>query len=245
MRGWQLDLLKLGGLLVVSSIIVYGVIIISLWPMPDDDWEKLTVPTNLDRAKDLRNALRRFQDEHFLRLLVCFTALYLFMQSFAIPGTGIANVLGGALFGFPIAVALGITYCTIGAVIIYHLSYWYCQKAVEHYFPERLAKFRELIKQSDNLLLRLTSLRIFPFTPHWFVSIACGQLHAPMISFIPSSFAGQIPYTLMGCHAGTILKDMESMDDVMKPEILFFLTIAALVGFVLPILLKKYNPLSS
>ena len=44
-----------------------------------------------------------------------------------------------------------------------------------------------------------------------FVNLACGQLAVPMHIFMPTTLIGLMPYTFMGCQAGTILTRLKSM----------------------------------
>lgn len=44
-------------------------------------------PTNIDQLKDLNLALEDVKDEQFALIVISFCAVYIFKQSFAIPGS--------------------------------------------------------------------------------------------------------------------------------------------------------------
>ena len=63
-------------------------------------------PKNIDDAKNLGLVLSRYKDKYYLQVLggVCVT--YLFLQTFAIPGSIFLSIVSGYLFPFPIALLL-------------------------------------------------------------------------------------------------------------------------------------------
>jgi len=164
----------------------------------------------------------------------------LFLQTFAIPGTTFANLFGGALFGLTLGFPVSLLWSVVGATILYFNSFVLFSRAIKRFFPKKLHQFRVWVRNNeDELLPRLIGLRVFPFTPNWFVNLACGQLHVPMRVYIPATALGLAPYTFLGCQAGTILEELKSTKDIMQPRVMFGLALIATVGFVLPIVLKK------
>ena len=43
--------------------------------------------------------LSEYTDQHYTAVLLGHACVYIYLQTFAIPGTVFANLLGGALFG--------------------------------------------------------------------------------------------------------------------------------------------------
>ena len=85
---------------------------------------------------------------------------YLFLQTFAIPGSIFLSIVSGFLFPFPVALLL-ICFCSAtGASFCYLLSYLVGRQLVNKYIPERSAKWAETVNEHrGNLLSYITFLR--------------------------------------------------------------------------------------
>eukprot|EP00730_Choanoeca_flexa_P018066 TRINITY_DN8765_c0_g1_i2.p1 TRINITY_DN8765_c0_g1~~TRINITY_DN8765_c0_g1_i2.p1 ORF type:complete len:268 (+),score=29.32 TRINITY_DN8765_c0_g1_i2:106-909(+) len=237
---WQRDLIKLLILVVISLAALACVLIMLLWPMSDEDWDHLRFPTTLAQAKSLGVVLNRFKDDHYYRTLAGHAACYLFLQAFAIPGTTIFNLLAGALFGVIVGFVTSITLSVLGSIILYEVSRHLGSRTVKHFFHQRLRSFQAWIQEDEHhLTARIIGIRVFPFTPNWFVNIACGQLGVPMRIYIPATLIGLAPYTFVGNQAGTILPRLQSTKEILQPEVMWGLIALAVVGVGLPTLLKR------
>ena len=69
-------------------------------------------PTNVDQLKDLNVALEDVKDEQFALILISFCAVYIFKQSFAIPGSVIMVII--------IIILWGNTHYVFGPIINLH-----------------------------------------------------------------------------------------------------------------------------
>mmetsp|Transcript_19951 Transcript_19951/g.2701 ORF Transcript_19951/g.2701 Transcript_19951/m.2701 type:complete len:82 (+) Transcript_19951:78-323(+) len=74
-----------------------------------------------------------------------FIYLYLFLQSFAIPGPVFLSILAGPLFGAYIGFTLVCLCATTGASFCYGLSYTLGRGIVLDKFPSLLLKFNKKI----------------------------------------------------------------------------------------------------
>ena len=52
------------------------------------------------------------------------------------------------------------------------------------------------------MLTMLVSVRCFPFTPNWFVNLACPIVGIPVEIFFLSLLLGLIPYNYLTCQVG-------------------------------------------
>ncbi|XP_053930054.1 transmembrane protein 41A isoform X2 [Cuculus canorus] len=99
----------------------------------------LRFPADAAELRDLAAALRDFQRHHRGAAVALFCAAYLYKQSFAIPGSGVLNVVAGALFGPWAALALCSALTAVGATLCYLLAGAFGKQLLVHYFPERVA----------------------------------------------------------------------------------------------------------
>ncbi len=63
-------------------------------------------PKTIDDAKQLGIVLSRYKDRYFFQVLGGVFVTYLFLQTFAIPGSIFLSIVSGYLFPFPIALLL-------------------------------------------------------------------------------------------------------------------------------------------
>ncbi|KAM6326275.1 transmembrane protein 41A isoform 2-T2 [Podargus strigoides] len=99
----------------------------------------LRFPSDLEELRELAEALRDYERQHRGAALALFCAAYLYKQSFAIPGSGLLNVLAGALFGPWTGLALCSALTSVGATCCYLLSRTFGKQLLVQCFPEKVA----------------------------------------------------------------------------------------------------------
>lgn len=68
------------------------------------------------------------------------------MQAFAIPGSAMLSVLGGALFGLWVGIVVVLLAASVGSTFCYLISYYLGHPIVEKYLNERIAKLRKTVE---------------------------------------------------------------------------------------------------
>lgn len=258
--------------------------------MPHDDWLALRVPTSLVAAQHSGEVLSRYTQAQYERVLLGHAATYVYLQTFAIPGTVFVNLLAGALFGMWVGFPLCLLYNTVGSIFLYALSSLFGRRLVARFFPKKLGQFRDLLAEHvggvtlavandelspvaeaaaaagagaatssepksgkpgkpESLLdtLRgglplmgyMTFLRIFPFTPNWFMNVASPLLGIPVWQFAPAVAVGLTPYNFLSCQAGLVLSMLRSKNDIMDPRVTGVLAAIAVAGMVTPTIVKR------
>ncbi|KAG0021634.1 Transmembrane protein 41B [Entomortierella chlamydospora] len=74
--------------------------------LTDEQRKWLKFPRNAEDVQHLSVVLETYLAQHYYAVMTCFAATYLSMQAFAVPGSMMLSVLGGALFKFRIGLAL-------------------------------------------------------------------------------------------------------------------------------------------
>ena len=143
-----------------------------------------------------------------------FVCVYIFLQTFAIPGSIFLSIISGFLFPFPLAL-FAVCFCSatgysiinfnktnpsnnilqyLGASFCYLLSYLVGRKLVRHYLPERAAQWSAKVdSHRSNLLSYILFLRITPFLPNWFINIVSPVIGVPLLPFWMGTFFGVAP----------------------------------------------------
>jgi len=158
----------------------------------------------------------------------------------SIPGSVLLNISAGILFNVYIAFSLVCVLTTAGACCAYIISNYLLRSLVQKWFPDRLRAMDETVKKNQGeLLYFLIFLRLVPMTPNWFLNLASPILNIPLTKFMLSVFIGLMPYHFICVRAGSILSQIESLNQIFNLEVMAQLLLLAFLSFV-PVLIKKY-----
>merc|ERR1711962_1787984 len=199
----------------------------------------LKFPKSIEDAKQLGSLLSRYSDKYFMQVYAGFLCTYVFLQTFAIPGSIFLSIISGFLFPFPLAL-FSVCFCSAtGASFCYLLSYLVGRRLVATYLPQRAASWSTTVdKHRSNLVSYILFLRITPFLPNWFINIVSPVIGVPLLPFWVGSFFGVAPPSFVFIQAGTTLQQMTSTMDPITVESVALLVLFALLS-ILPVLLKN------
>ncbi|CAI5742467.1 unnamed protein product [Peronospora destructor] len=242
-KGWHEDVQLLGIIFVVSTALLGATLhLLVISALTDAEWAALRLPTTLEAAQQLGEMLQSLSEHRTGALLLAHMSCYLYLQTFAIPGTVFFNLLGGALFGVTLGFPLCLVYNTLGSVFMFLLSRHLGRRVVTRFFPHKLDMLRRMLDiHRDEMALYMVFLRVFPFTPNWFINMASPHLAIPLGQFTLGPLIGLIPYNLLSCKAGLILRELRTRGDIIDTattvQLIF---VAAVGGLVLPRLKKHF-----
>ncbi|XP_068947296.1 transmembrane protein 41B isoform X2 [Petaurus breviceps papuanus] len=74
--------------------------------LSEEERANMKVPRDMDDAKALGKVLSKYKDTFYVQVLVAYFATYIFLQTFAIPGSIFLSILSGFLYPFPLALFL-------------------------------------------------------------------------------------------------------------------------------------------
>lgn len=237
-------LMQLVVLFVVCLVGLGGTLWLALPVISPDDKPLFKIPRNFDDLKALNGILQHYKNEHFVRVLICWFIVYLFLQAFSIPGSMYMSILAGALFGVPIALPLVCTTVATGATICYLISKFLGVVLIAlPSWKARMDQWKDkLADHEGDLLSYLIILRMMPLPPHNIVNIMSPHLGIGIPVFWLSTFGGIFASSVIHTTIGEKLDQMTSADDFH----LFSLRNCLLLGGVglavmLPVLMKKYG----
>ncbi|XP_023223260.1 transmembrane protein 41B-like [Centruroides sculpturatus] len=177
--------------------------------LESDEIQYMKLPQNIDDAKNLGKVLSHYKDRYFFTVLGGYFVMYIFLQSFAIPGSIFLSILSGFLFPFPLAI-----------------------------FMVCLVSFFQVNKHRSHLLNYIIFLRITPFLPNWFINITSPVIDVPLFHFFVGTFIGVAPPSFLAIKAGTTLHQLTSSTDAISWFSIAVLGIFALVS-LLPVMFNK------
>jgi len=225
-------------LIFCSSILAMGLVWKTFPDMNPEDQESIKFPKDLNDAKKLGQVLSRYKEQYFAQVFAGFVCVYIFLQTFAIPGSIFLSIISGFLFPFPLAL-FAVCFCSAtGASFCYLLSYLVGRKLVRHYLPDRAAQWSAKVdSHRSNLLSYILFLRITPFLPNWFINIVSPVIGVPLLPFWMGTFFGVAPPSFIFIQAGTTLQQLSSTMDPITVETVLLLVVFALLSLV-PVILK-------
>jgi uncharacterized membrane protein YdjX (TVP38/TMEM64 family) len=242
-QAWRRDVQLVGVIFLASSVLLVAALhALVVSKLTDAEWAALRLPASLEAAQQLGETLQSFSERQPAALLLAHMGCYLYLQTFAIPGTVFFNLLGGALFGVTLGFPLCLAYNTLGSVLMFLLSRHFGRRVVTRFFPRKLDALRGMLDaHRDEMALYMVFLRVFPFTPNWFINMASPHLAIPLRQFTLGPFFGLIPYNFLSCKAGLILRELRSRGDIIDTATTVQLIVVAVVGgLVLPKLKKHF-----
>ncbi len=191
-----------------------------------------------------REALVDFREAHFVLTVAAFMAAYIVIVAFSLPGSAIATLTGGFLFGLFPGALFNVLSATIGAAAIFMAARWGAGDRLAARLDAgegRIAKLREGLRENELSVLFL--IRLVPAVPFFVANLLPALVGVSLSRFVLTTFFGIIPgavvYTWVGAGLGEVFARGETPDlgIIFEPQILGpILGLAALAA--LPILIK-------
>ncbi|XP_031180145.1 transmembrane protein 41B [Sander lucioperca] len=207
--------------------------------LPNDEMEKIKIPKDMEDAKALGTVLSKYKDTYYSQVLVAYFATYIFLQTFAIPGSIFLSILSGYLYPFPLALFLVCLCSGLGASFCYMLSYLVGRPMVYKYLTERAQKWSQQVdKHRDHLINYIIFLRITPFLPNWFINITSPVINVPLGVFFIGTFLGVAPPSFVAINAGTTLYKLTTAGEAVSWNSLAVLGVLAVLS-ILPVCFQK------
>ncbi|XP_061669800.1 transmembrane protein 41B [Syngnathoides biaculeatus] len=207
--------------------------------LSDDEMEKIKIPKDMDDAKALGTVLSKYKDTYYSQVLVAYFATYVFLQTFAIPGSIFLSILSGYLYPFPLALFLVCLCSGLGASFCYMLSYLVGRPMVHKYLTVKAQKWSQQVdKHRDHLINYIVFLRITPFLPNWFINITSPVINVPLGVFFIGTFLGVAPPSFVAINAGTTLYKLTTAGEAVSWNSLAVLAVLAVLS-ILPVCFQK------
>ncbi|CAH8546821.1 unnamed protein product [Heterobilharzia americana] len=180
--------------------------------LPEEHWEHVKFPQNVEELKNIGLVLSKYQDNYYWQILLLICTVFIFLQSFMIPGSVVCVVLLGYLFPFPVALIIVALCSAIGASLCYLLVGFIGSRVMMHLFPEKIEICRQTIHRYQNaMFLCICCLRICPFIPNWLVNVSSPIIDIPLAHFFLGTFVGVVPLSLVFIKAGTVLQELTDL----------------------------------
>ena len=159
--------------------------------------------------------------------------LYVVVVALSLPGATIMGLAAGALFGLWYGTLLVSFASTIGATLAFLTSRYLLRDFVQHRFGGKLKAINEGMAKDGALYLFM--LRLVPAFPFFLINLLMGLTQIHTRTFYWVSQLGMLAGTLVYVNAGTQLARINSLSDIISPEMLLSFV---LLG-VFPLIAKR------
>ncbi|CAG9858371.1 unnamed protein product [Phyllotreta striolata] len=204
----------------------------------DEESQYIKIPWNIEDAKHLGIVLNKYKTEHYYQVMAGVFITYIFLQTFAIPGSLFLSIMSGFLFPFFTALALVCTCSMVGASLCFMLSQLLGRKLVLRYFPAKAESWAlQVERHRSNMFNYMVFLRVTPLLPNWFINLTAPVIGVPLYPFAFGTFVGVAPPSFIAIQGGQTLNEMTESDSAFSLWSAMLLIVFGVVSLV-PIFLK-------
>ena len=148
-----------------------------------------------------------------------FFLIYLFVSILSVPGLTAFSLIGGFLFGFVKGTLLSVFAMSIGSSIAFLLVRFFLYDFFIRKGGVKIKKIYKNLKKDE--VYYLFALRLFPFTPIFFANIIMGLSSIKLSIFYIVSLMSFLPLIVIYVNMGSQLSQLEDMEGLMAPNLLF------------------------
>lgn len=188
---------------------------------------------SLEYMKSQQQEFGNFYINNPFLTIAIYMLIYITTTALSFPGAAILTLLGGALFGLFTGTILVSFSSTIGATLAFLASRLMLRDWVQNKFGKQLKIINDGVEKEGALYL--FTLRLIPAVPFFIINLAMGLTPMKPVTFFIVSQIGMLAGTIVYVNAGTQLAQIESLDGILSPSLLFSFVLLGLF----PIITKK------
>lgn len=152
--------------------------------------------------------------------------IYALVTALSIPGALIMTLAGGAIFGFWWALFLVSFASTFGATLSMLAARFVFRDLVEGNYGSQLKKINKGMQEEGKFYL--FTLRLIPVVPFFAINLLMGLTRIGIAEFYVVSQLGMLAGTIVFVNAGTQLGDLQSVEGILSPGLIFSLVLLGL-----------------
>jgi uncharacterized membrane protein YdjX (TVP38/TMEM64 family) len=168
--------------------------------------------------KSSQHLFDSYYQAHPLFTIAIYFTLYVAVTALSFPGAVIVTLTGGALFGFTMGVLLVSFASAIGSTLAFLSARHLLRDWVQQAFSRQLASIDA--KLQDDSASYLFMLRLVPVFPFFAVNLLMGLTTIRTWTFYWVSQIGMLAGTLVFVNAGTQLAHINSLRDILSPQMI-------------------------
>lgn len=225
----------------LSFLAIFLAIYVNLPQLNEQDRRHLKIPWNIDEVQNLANILNIYKSDYCYQVFFGLSFTYIFLQTFAIPGSIFLSILAGFLYPFYIALLLICICSTAGASLCFLISQLIGRRLLRTFMSQKIDNWSQQVqKHRHHLLNYIVFLRVTPFLPNWFINLVAPIVGVPLKPFAFGTFVGVAPPSFFAIQAGRTLHTLSENHHHHQFSIMsiLMLTFFACIS-LLPVFLKN------
>ena len=230
------------GILLVSIVIVVVLYAISPRVSAPDRLVLYRIPKSPRDLSEQLEVVMRYKDDNTVYVYIVWCYLYVFLQSFAIPGPVFLSIISGPLFGTWTGILMISLCATTGSSICYLISHTLIKGFIIQYKRDTVVRLSGLVSSyRHKMYLFMIFLRVTPMIPNPLVNVCSPIVGIPLHVFYVGTFIGLIPFNYIHIQTGHTLNSITKFG-VSTYHILVLLSLS--IVLIIPTLLynrSSYN----
>ncbi|WP_336367703.1 FAD-dependent oxidoreductase [Marinobacter sp. C2H3] len=184
----------------------------------------------LDNLQANQRALGQWIDQHLLLAVGAYAAVYIVVTALSLPGATIMTLAGGAFFGNVYGLVAVSLASTAGASLAFLAARFLVRDTLRRRYGETVARMDRGIEKDGAFYL--ATLRLVPVFPFFLINLAMGLTAMKLRTYALVSWVAMLPGTFIYVNAGTQLGQLESMGDILSPDLLLSLALLGLFPLI-------------
>lgn len=191
---------------------------------------------NIESLKSNRESLSNLVSENYFKAVLIYIFIYIVAVILSIPGATVITLAGGFMFGALFASLYINLAATTGSAFIFLLVRYFLGEKIQKRYGIYLEKFnKELSENGKNYFLTVRFIPIFPF---FLINILAGLTKIDLKTFVWTTSIGIFPGSLVYAYAGSNLKNINTLKDILSKEILLAFILLGILALI-PSIFKK------
>ncbi|WP_022707907.1 TVP38/TMEM64 family protein [Paracoccus zeaxanthinifaciens] len=211
----------------VLVLLALGVVIAGapiLWPSLS------ALQADLDQLRILLIRAEAWRDANPALSLLFFVLIVGIGASLPLPVIVPMALIGGAVFGFWLAMALVVAGTMIAALLTFALGRYWLNGPVRRLMGARADRLDARV--AENGLLALLSLRLTPGLPFFVLNLLSGLSRMTMRGYAAVTALGVLPNSAILVAAGTQIAEIERVRDIVGPRIIAIVAMLAVFPWI-------------
>jgi uncharacterized membrane protein YdjX (TVP38/TMEM64 family) len=193
---------------------------------------------SLETIKEQRLYLMDLVNQNPVIAGLVFMIIYIATVALSLPIASLMTLLGGFLFGLVAGTLMVVTSAAIGASLIFLVA----KSAIGESLRDRAGPFYNKVadNMNDNAIQYMFFMRLVPILPFFVANVLPALFNIKLRDFLVTTFLGIIPGTIVYVNIGQELATIESLGDLISPQILGAFTLLGLFALI-PTFIKLFK----
>ncbi|OAI09934.1 hypothetical protein A1359_17825 [Methylomonas lenta] len=174
-------------------------------------------------------------NNYVLSVFLFFMSCMIFVNS-PLPLAAIIKVLGGFFFGFSLGAIYNVTATFLGCIVGFAISRYALKDSFEKNYYERIKKVENEVEKNGFYYFLI--LRLVMVVPYFLINITAGLSRISFKKYLLSTLLGVTPMSLVYANGGNQLEQINSISELLEPEVIVALILIA-VALLVPVFIKK------